>query len=112
MGRQQLVEGIDRHELQARRREDLFSRNSFERFFHHLDVSGVAIVAHLAGKLLLGVEQGEIDTPGVDTYRRNVRIAGGSLTQPLENFLPQTEDVPEKAVLDAYGIVCEAMHLL
>ena len=22
------------------------------------------------------------------------------------------EDVPEKAVLDAYGIVCEAMHLL
>ena len=65
-GGAELEERVDLHELDAGRLEDLGRGHACEGVLHHAAAAAVPVVVGVAEERALGVQQGEVDAPGVD----------------------------------------------
>ena len=93
--RDQLVERVDRHELQAGRREDFFARDTSERLVHDAGRAGVAVVVRLAEQFAAFGEQDVVDSPGIDAHADRARAIGlRGFEQAVLNLAPEAEHVP------------------
>lgn len=63
--RRELVERVDRHELNSRGAIDVFSRDNGEDFFHHTFRARIPIVKRILKQLPLFIEQRVVHPPGI-----------------------------------------------
>ena len=87
-----LVERVDRHELNAGDGIDLFTRNNTADGFDHTVVAMVAVVIRVFEKLAFLADERVVDAPGVEGNAREV--LHGRMVESLPDLGPEAEDVP------------------
>ena len=93
--RQQLVEGVQLHELQTGLRKNIRTRNLFERFLHHPVGPRIPVMIRHSDDFIVPRQQHKVHAPGVGADRNNlpaVFLARGG--QPGLNFRPESQYVP------------------
>ena len=102
--RQELVQRVELHELQAGVAEDLLAADDAEGLVHHAVGAAVAVVVGIAQQFVAPAQQAEVDAPGIDADAGDVvaRLAGGG-PQTLANVRPLSQQVPIQATGDLDG---------
>ena len=91
----QLVEGVQFHELHARRGEDLLARHDGKRAVELAVGASVAVGDGGGEQLSLSIEQREIDPPGIDADAHDlVAERAVRLPQAEEDVRPEVERLP------------------
>ena len=110
---QELVEGVERERLDAGGREDRFARHEAERLFLHARREVIAVMMGEAEESALGVEEREVDAPGVDAHAVNRACTGrGRGAKAHPNLTPDVRDVREESTRQPHGLAGEAMEFL
>ena len=110
--RQQLVERVELHELQAGVAEDLLAADDAEGLFHHAVGAAVAVMIGIAQQLVAAAQQAEIDAPGVDADAGDaVAPFAARGPQALADVGPLAQQVPVQAAGDLDRAVLEAIDL-
>ena len=109
--RQQLVEGVDLHELQAGLGENFRPRHPRERVFHHPVDAGIAVMIRLAEHFPGFCQQYKIHAPRVHADRDDLvaEFFGGE-GQAVLDFRPETQDVPAQRAGDVDRPVGKTMQ--
>ena len=94
--RQQLVQGVDLHELDAGLGEDFRLRNPLEGFFQHAIGAGVAVVIGLAQQGTILVQQGKIHAPGIECQAFQGKLLCRNRNSVLD-LVPQAGHIPMQA---------------
>ncbi len=91
-GGEDLIERVDRHELDAGEGVDLFARDDAADGFDHAIGAVVAVMIGVFEKLALFADERVIDSPGVEGYAGEV--FDGRVVEGLFDLGPEAEDVP------------------
>ena len=82
--RQELDQGVELHELDAGRGEDLGARHAAERLSLHGIIAAVAVMVRQPHQPVVAVEQPIVHAPGVDPQAGKIGAAARhSLSQPF-----------------------------
>ncbi len=109
---QELVQGVELHELQAAVAEDLVAADHAERLFHHAVGAAVAVLVRVAEQLVAPAQQTEIDAPRIHAHAGDTvaRLAARG-PQTLANMGPLSEEVPIEVAIDLHRAIFEAVNL-
>ena len=108
--REELVDRVDRHQLDAGRGIDLFAGHDGQRVGHGGGVARVAIMIGVLEQLALGAEERVIDAPRIDGDAGQRRVAHERERVP--HLAPQGLDVPAQRPCLCQRRVREAMELV
>ena len=110
--REELIEGVDRHEARAGAPEDLLAADVVEGRLGRALGEAVPVVVRVAQQRPLVVQQREVDAPGVDGHAGDlaVRLARGG-RQPELDLAEDPQHVRVQAVRHAHGTAVEAVRL-
>ena len=110
--RQQLVEAIELHELNAGLLEYLRTRHAVEGHIEQAIGSAVAVVIRIRDQRAVPVEQAEIHPPRVKADARQVSTTlSGGHGHPLFYLCPQTQYIPVHTVWQIHGAIGKTAHL-
>ena len=110
--RQQLIQRVELHELQAGVAEDFLAADDAEGLFHHAVGAAVAVMVGIAQQFVAASQQAEIDAPGIDADAGDAVgpfAAGGP--QALADVRPLAQQVPIQMAGDFDRAVLEAVDL-
>ena len=103
----ELVERVERQELQPVALEELGMRHPVVHGLHAEGRAGVAVVERVAEKAP-AAQQPVVDGPGVDADARDAGLGAERLAQPLHGRPVERQDVPVQPVGDLHRVVREA----
>ena len=83
----QLVQGVERHDLEAVARIEGGRVDPRMDPLHRWQVARIAMVDRIADKALGGVEEPDVDTPCVDADAAQVRRRAGGVPEPREDLV-------------------------
>ncbi len=111
--RQQLIQGVEGHELQTGRGKDLGTRHAGKGFLHHAIGAGVPIIPRLPQQFVVVVHQDEVNAPGIhaDGHRRTARLRCGFAKSVL-NLRPEPDQIPPQRPAQIHGAVGKPVKLL
>src|SRR5439155_19293960 len=107
--REQLVERVDRQELDARDRVELVLGHPADRLAHERSPAAVAIRERVRKQRAAGVEEATVDSPGVDADAAHRRANSRERRRELAE---EPERVPVEPVRQADGLRGEAPYLV
>ncbi len=110
---QELVQGVELHELDARALEDFLAGDAAEGFLHHAVGSGVAVVVGVADEPIVAIQQGEVHPPGVQPHggQAGAELLDARLQTAL-HLGEKAQHVPMEVSQHTHRPIGEAMHLL
>ena len=109
--RGELEDGVDGEVLYSRALVELAGRHDRERSLDGGRAAPVPIVDGVLEQPTLPVEQGEVDSPGVDTDRIDRPGLGACRAQPFEHFAEEAKDVPVEDAAGRDRNVRKSVHL-
>ena len=109
--RQQLIDGIERLALNTRAAIHLIRRN--DSICHGVHAAGalIAVGYRITEHVVFGIEQHEVDRPGVDTHGFGRIACFFAFCQARNGFAEQHIHVPAVVTAGAFLDVVEAMDL-
>ena len=110
-GRCQLVDGVERQELEAGPRVELGARHDLVDWFHGRRRPVVAVVIRLPEQPPLLVQQPVVDAPRIDPDADRTVARPGDLAQSAEDLVVEPQDVPVEPVGQPHRVVREAADL-
>ncbi len=111
--RDELIQRIDFHELQAGLSKNLIPGNSLKSLLKHAQRSAIAIMISLPQHFASFREEHKIDSPGIDSDGNNVLAETGCrFGESRLDFGPQAKQVPPHCVGDMDRAVGESVQLL
>ena len=109
----QLIQRVDRHELQPGAGEDLGPGHAQPRLVHHPGGPTIAVVVGQPQQFFARPQQHIVDPPGVDPDRLGLPPPlGGPFRQPLLDVPPQRHAVPAQRVIPADRPIAKPVDLL
>jgi hypothetical protein len=93
---EELVQGVDRHELNAGKLVDSFAAGDVADGLDHAVGAVVSVVVGVFEKLTLFTDECVVYPPGVEAYAFEVGDWG--VVQGFADFGPEAEDVPAEGV--------------
>ncbi len=109
--RQQLIDGVERLTLNARAAIYLIGRNDSVGHSVHAAGALVAVGYGIAEHVVFGIEQHEVDRPGVDTHGFGRIACFFAFCQAGNGFAEQHIHVPAVVTAGAFLDIVEAMDL-
>ena len=97
-GRLELVEGVDRQDLEAGPRVEGGRGNARVDPLDRRQVAGIAVVDGVAHETPRGIEEADVDAPGVDANAAQVGGRACGLSKPGEDLVVEAEHVPVEPV--------------
>ena len=91
---QELVQGVDRHELDPGGGVDFLARHAAKSLIQHALCTPVAIVIGVADQLVGAVQQRKIHAPGVQADPGRTMSIAGAAAQSVGDLTEQPQDVP------------------
>ena len=111
--RQQLVEGVELHELQTGLREDFRTRHPPEGFFHHAVCPGVPVMKRLAEQFAVLRQQRKVHAPGVSAHRDDVpSVFFARQRQAVLDLGPEAQHIPAQRARQRHRAVGKTMEFL
>jgi len=104
----ELEEGVEGHGLDAGDGVKFLLGDVFEDLFGHAFGAGVAVAVGIGEELAVGVEECEVDAPGIGGDAGDFVGSGGFVDAGFD-FVPESEDVPVEGVVELDGDIGEAM---
>jgi hypothetical protein len=108
----ELVQGVERHDLQAASRIQGGGVDPSVNPLDRLDVARIAVVDRVRDEAPGSVEEADVDTPCVDADAEQVWRRTGRVSEPRHDLVVQAEDVPVEPILELDRLVREAVDLL
>src|SRR2546430_8355684 len=108
--RNQLIQSIDRHELNAGGEIDLFFWNSFETPLHHSAGSSVPIMIRILQQFAAFPEQGIIPPPAISPDSFQLRAF--ELAKSFANLQPEPCNIPMERAAILNRFIGEAVDFL
>ena len=83
----ELEKRVEVHELDARKVIYVLLGHLFEVLFHHPHRMGVAVAVGVAQQTAVLANEGEVDAPGIDTYRSDFNTFAGHYFKTADDFV-------------------------
>ncbi len=103
----ELVERVERHELDARALEHGAARHALEDPVQHAIGAAVTVVDRVRQQFAVAVQKSEVHAPRIDADRRRAVFGG---LDALGDLVPEAQHVPIDRAVDGGGQVGEAVH--
>jgi hypothetical protein len=109
--REQLVERIQLHELQAGLRKDFRARNFFERARQRAARPAIAVMVRQAKDFVLFIEQHKVHAPSVCTHGDDLfAVFLPGQHEAVLDFRPQPQHIPAERLAEIDAAVRKAVH--
>ena len=110
---EQLIEGIDFHELQTGGGEDLVAGNGLLGHLDHRAVTRIAVADRVGQQGPVATQKREVDAPRVDAHRgHRLAVPHRRGPQPVDDLLPEPHEVPDEFTPHRHRTVLEPVNLL
>ena len=80
----------------------------FEVLLHHAHCMGVTVAVGVAQQAAVLADEGEVDAPGIDTYRGNLDTFAGHNLKSADDFVVQGIDIPEEVSASLNDMIGES----